>query len=225
MPRTIAIGDIHGCLKPLQTLLEAIDPQPGDLIITVGDYVDRGVNSKGVIDCLIQLQISGMLYPLLGNHEEMMIDVIERRIEPFGWINHGGVDTLDSYGFVGDLSVIPDSHREFLKGLKSYYENETHFVVHANYDPAVPLEEQSDTLLRWIKLTDMVPDPHVSGKRAVVGHTHNRKGEIVALPHLVCIDTYCYGGQWLTALELESGQVWQASLDGTLRHPSPMLNV
>ncbi len=100
--------------------------------------------------------------------------------------------------------------------MPNYFENDTHFVVHANYDPDLPLDEQPDDLLRWVKLTQEVPGPHMSGKRAVVGHTHDREGRIFEVPHLVCIDTYCYGGKWLTAMELESGKIWQSDPYGKL---------
>jgi serine/threonine protein phosphatase 1 len=216
MPRTIAIGDIHGCLSALDALLNALDLTPEDTLVTVGDYVDRGPDSKGVIDRLLEIRDRTQLVPLMGNHEEMMLDVLERRSEPYGWLNHGGVQTMESYGFNGDLTVVPDSHRTFLKTLLPYFENKTHFVVHANYEPSLELAEQPVEYLRWIKLTDRLPSPHFSGKHAIVGHTHERQGQIFRVPHLTCIDTHCYGGKWLTAIELESGNVWQASKDGQM---------
>lgn len=72
--RTIAIGDIHGCSAAFRALLTAISPQPGDTIVTLGDYVDRGVDSKGAIDLLIELEKRCRLVPLLGNHDEMMLE-------------------------------------------------------------------------------------------------------------------------------------------------------
>jgi len=217
MPRTIAIGDIHGCLDALNALLYAIQPTPEDTIITVGDYVDRGPDSRGVIERLLELEKTTHLVPLLGNHEEMLIAVLAREMEPYGWLNHGGVDTMDSYGFSGDLACVPKSHREFFGRLANFYENDTHFVIHANYDPVLPLSEQPADLLRWVKISNILPGPHINGKIAVLGHTHDRQGEIFKVPHLVCIDTYCYGGKWLTAMELTTGTVWQANPDGTMR--------
>jgi serine/threonine protein phosphatase 1 len=215
-PRTIVIGDIHGCLQALDAILAAIRPQPNDTLVTVGDYVDRGPDSKGVIERLLSLREQVHLVPLLGNHEEMMLDALEKRIEPFGWLNHGGAQTLESYGFTGDTNVVPETHLELLRNLQTYFENDTHFVVHANYDPRLPLAEQPTELLRWVKLTERMPGPHVSGKIAVVGHTHDRQGEILKLPHLICLDTYCYGGRWLTAMDLDSQMVWQATREGEL---------
>ncbi len=216
MGRTVVIGDIHGCLDALNSIIDAVAPSATDTIVTVGDYVDRGPNSKGVIDRLLELRGTCNLVALRGNHEDMMLEVLRGDTPPFHWLNHGGVQTMDSYGFVGDLNCVPRAHREFLDNLPNYFENDTHFVVHANYDPDLPLDEQPDDLLRWVKLTQEVPGPHMSGKRAVVGHTHDREGRIFEVPHLVCIDTYCYGGKWLTAMELESGKIWQSDPYGKL---------
>ena len=72
-------------------------------------------------------------------------------------------------------------------------------------------------MLRWHSLNDLVPTPHLNGKVAVVGHTASKNGEIKNLGHLICVDTYCYGGGWLTAIELHSGQIWQVSKDGEFR--------
>lgn len=215
--RVIAIGDIHGCLKALTSLVDAINPSSTDTIVTLGDYVDRGPDSKGVIDYLIELRSRCKVASLLGNHEQMMMEVLSGHQEPYGWLRHGGVDTLESYGFCGDLSIVPEAHRDFLDGLLDYFETDSHFFVHANYAANLPLDSQPDELLRWVKLTELLPDPHFSGKRAIVGHTHNRGGEVVDLPHLVCIDTFCYGGFWLTALDVESGAILQSNQQGTIR--------
>ncbi len=220
MARTIAIGDIHGCLAALEALLTEIKPSADDVVVTVGDYVDRGPDSKGVIDRLLLLETECRLVPLRGNHEEMMLEVLEGRMPPFQWLNFGGVETMESYGFIGDLNCVPKAHRDFLSRLSTFYETDTHFVVHANYDPELPLDEQPDDLMRWVKISHRLPEPHVSGKRAVVGHTHDREGRIFEVPHLICIDTYCYGGKWLTALELETGNIWQSDPEGRiLRRP------
>ncbi|MCA9134470.1 MAG: serine/threonine protein phosphatase [Planctomycetales bacterium] len=215
--RLIAIGDIHGCCAALEAILAAIAPTAEDTLVTLGDYVDRGPDSKGVIDRLIALGEQCNLIALQGNHEEMMLDVVRDSQPPYRWLQYGGVETLDSYRFSGDMSVIPKSHHDFFASMLDYYETDEHFFVHANYAPEVALAEQPQQLLRWEKLTDRTPPPHCSGKRAVVGHTHDRGGEIFDIGHLVCIDTYCYGGGWLTALDVESGQLWQADIQGELR--------
>lgn len=216
--RTIAVGDIHGCSAALDAILAAIAPQPDDTIVVLGDYVDRGPDSKGVIDRLLELGTKCQLIALHGNHEEMMLDVIRDGQPPYRWLQYGGVETLDSYRFAGDMSVIPNEHREFFASMRDFYETDDHFFVHANYDPELSLAEQPRFLLRWQKLTDATPTAHCSGKRAIVGHTHDRDGEIVDLGYLVCLDTYCYGGGWLTAMDIHSGRIWQANLKGDLRN-------
>ncbi len=220
MPRrTIAISDIHGCVTALRTLLETLAPASDDLIVPLGDYVDRGPDSRAVIEELLRLESCCKLRPLLGNHEEMMLMVLSGQTGPASWLRYGGVDTLDSYGFTGDLSVVPESHREFLRRCLDYVETDEHFFVHANYRADVPLSELDPEVLRWESLEIEMPGPHISGKTAVVGHTADQSGEILDVGYLKCIDTYCYGGQWLTALDVNSGQIWQANDAGQMRDP------
>jgi serine/threonine protein phosphatase 1 len=217
MPRTIAIGDIHGCDLALDAILNAIEPTPEDVIITLGDVVDRGSNSRRVVELLLDLAQRCQYVGLMGNHEEMMLKVVAGREPPQFWLKYGGVDTLDSYRFCGNLNVIPPEHVTFLQSFTSFYESPTHFFVHANYDEEVPLSEQSTKVLRWMRLDDHLPGPHFSGKTAVLGHTADESGEIFSLKHMICIDTYCHGGKWLTALDVTTGKVWQANDAGKLR--------
>jgi serine/threonine protein phosphatase 1 len=209
--RLIAIGDIHGCSQALEALLQEIGPTADDTFVPLGDYVDRGPDSKGVIDCLLQLEQNSHVVPILGNHEEMMLMVLGGQMGPADWLRYGGVATLDSYGFDGDPAAIPESHRDFLRRCVDYHEAERHFFVHANYRHDVPLAEMDAEILRWQSLLASVPPRHFSGKIAVLGHTPDKHGEIMDLGYLKCIDTYCYGGQWLTALDVLSGRVWQAN--------------
>lgn len=215
--RLIAIGDIHGCLKAFDTILNAIAPTQEDILVPLGDYIDRGPDSKGVIQRLIELESVCHLHPILGNHEEMLLRVLYQRAKPSSWLQFGGDATLDSYGFSGDLAVINRPHRDFLKRCLDYFETDTHFFTHGNYDAYSPLTEQTPRYLRWIKLSESIPDPHCSGKPAIVGHTPNKEGRIFDLGYLKCIDTYCYGGKWLTALEANTGQIWQADNEGRLQ--------
>jgi serine/threonine protein phosphatase 1 len=101
--------------------------------------------------------------------------------------------------------------------LNRYYETDSHLFVHANYDASLSLDQQPDDLLLWEHVVHTLPPRHRSGKTAVVGHTPQGSGEILDLGHLICIDTYCVGGGWLTALDVEAGQVWQANRAGELR--------
>lgn len=215
--RLIAIGDIHGCRVALETLLEAIAPDPDDIVVTLGDYVDRGPDSKGAIDTLLQLGAQTRLVSLIGNHEEMMLRVLREGEPHHDWLRHGGVDTLESYGFNGDLDFLPPEHERFFDSLGDYFVADDFFFTHAAYDPDMPLEHQSTELLRWHSLREGMPGPHQSGKTAVVGHTANHSGEVIDAGHLLCLDTYCYGGGWLTAMEMKSRTIWQASESGQLR--------
>jgi serine/threonine protein phosphatase 1 len=208
MARTLAIGDIHGCSAALTSLLRAIAPQPEDTIITLGDYVDKGHDSKGVLDMLIELSGRCRLVPILGNHEEQMLRARDDAAEFKWWMEFGGIVTLDSYGSSGQIDLVPGEHFRFLESCVPYFETETHFFTHGNYDPDLPLHQQDGRTLRWLSMRDSVPWPHVSGKIAVVGHTP--QDEVLNIGHLVCLDTGCaYGGK-LTAMEMGSGAIWQA---------------
>jgi len=209
--RLIAIGDIHGCLGALEALLEAIAPTPLDTIVTLGDYVDRGPDSRGVITRLCRLREETQLVPLIGNHEQMMLDVLRGRAPYQSWLPHGGIATLESYEFAGDLNFLPSEHRAFLESLVDYYETPTHFFVHANYDPQLGLDAQSPEMLRWSSLREYLPAAHQSGRIAVVGHTANPEGQILDMGHLIALDTFCYGGGYLSALDVLTGEVWQAA--------------
>ncbi|TWU49545.1 metallophosphoesterase family protein [Rubripirellula reticaptiva] len=215
--RLIAIGDIHGCRVALEKLLEEIAPTADDIVVTLGDYVDRGPDSRGVIDVLVELGRRTRLVCLLGNHEEMMLAVIRDGEPHHSWLRYGGVETLDSYGFDGSLDFLPAEHEAFFDSLGDYFEHDGYFFTHAAYDPDEALDHQTSDMLRWYSLTEGLPAPHRSGKTAVVGHTANRDGEILDVGHLICIDTYCYGGGWLTAVDLGSREYWQVSEEGILR--------
>jgi serine/threonine protein phosphatase 1 len=214
--RTIAIGDIHGCSAALDALIDAIRPRPEDVIVTLGDYINRGPDSRGVLDRLIDLGHRCRLVPLLGNHDQKLLEA-RSGLHPTTWIGMGGLATLDFYGPGRDLSLIPDEHFEFLDGCLDYHETDTHIFVHANYFPDIPMSEQHVGMLRWESLRDMTPGPHDSGKAVIAGHTSQKSGEILDLGHLLCIDTYCHGDGWLSALDVDTSQVWQANREGQLR--------
>ncbi|MEM9657956.1 MAG: metallophosphoesterase family protein [Planctomycetota bacterium] len=216
-PRTIAIGDIHGCSTALKTLLDRLDLQHGELVVVLGDAIDRGPDSRGVIDQLLTLRERVNLVCILGNHEQMLLDTIDGASQAYQWLIHGGAETLDSYGKNFGHNSVDPVHLEFLRDWVDVYEDPTHFFVHGNYLPKRPLQRQPWSDLRWEPISWRMPTPHVSGKTAVVGHTSNKQAEIVNAGHLVCIDTYCYGGGWLTALDSASGQVWQSDEGGDFR--------
>ncbi len=212
--RTIAIGDIHGCARALDTLLRAIQPTPADTLVPLGDYVDRGPESSAVLEIFTTLLSSCHLVPLIGNHELMMMQALESKSSYDLWMQCGGNTTLASYG--NRLSNFPQHHRLFLNHCVKYYETDTHFFIHANYDPNLELAEQPEQIAFWQHILEDVPDPHISGKTAIVGHTPQPDGNIRDLGHIKIIDTFCYGNQWLTALDVNSGFVWKANNRGEL---------
>jgi serine/threonine protein phosphatase 1 len=199
----------------LAALLQAIDPKPEDTIVALGDYVDRGTDSKGILDQMIALADRCRLVPLLGNHEEMMLHARDGKDDFKFWMNCGGIAALDSYGSSGRLDLIPAAHFRFLEGCLSFYETDTHFFVHANYKPELPLDRQGNHTLRWLSLRDFVPGPHCSGKIAVLGHTP--QPDVLDLGHLLCLDTGCCNGGWLTALNVVAEEKWQVNERGQLR--------
>lgn len=222
MKRHLAIGDIHGCSNALAVLIDFVGLRPDDTIVTLGDYVDRGPDSSGVLDFLINLSESHQLVALRGNHEIMMLDARVKRSWHEMWLRAGGQETLRSYTKTAELASfadIPDKHMDFLENrLSSYYECETHFFVHANVDPGVALQDQSDPNLYWRRYRD--PDRHCSGKTMVCGHTTQITGLPAKNAHSICIDTWPYGEGWLTCLDVASGKLWQANELGKTRQLS-----
>jgi serine/threonine protein phosphatase 1 len=226
--RTIAIGDVHGCSRALETLLDAIGPKPDDVIVTLGDYVNRGPDSRGVLERLIALERQCNLIPILGNHDQMFLQLL---LDAAGghsrvlssWLRMGGDATLASYGASrgmltgSDLARVPAEHVAFLERSRAFHETETHIFIHAKYDPALAMNNQQFEVLRWESLRDSIPGPHVSGKTVIAGHSSQKTGEILDMGHLVCIDTYCFGGGWLSALDVDTEEVWQTNRQGELR--------
>jgi serine/threonine protein phosphatase 1 len=212
--RIIAIGDIHGCAQALRRLVAEIQPTTSDLIVPLGDFVDRGPDSRDVVEQLLKLERQCQLVPLLGNHELMMLQALNDVASLRFWLECGGLATIESYGEGMD---IPETHVAFLQRCCRFVETDNFVFVHANYDARLPWERQPDRLLFWEHVFSQVPDRHRSGKPVIVGHTPQVSGEILDLGHLICIDTYCVGGGWLTALELETNTVWQVNKAGELR--------
>lgn len=221
--RHLAVGDLHGCFTALTTLAAFVPFRPDDVIITLGDYVNRGPQTAAVLDWLIARDKTSTLIPLRGNHEIMMLLAREDHDAFERWLDVGGDRTLASYsrpsGTTGDpgrLVDIPDEHWEFLTNrLRPWHEIETHFFVHANAYADAPLAEQPDFMLYWERFD--APPPHDSGKIMVCGHTSQRSGRPRNLGHAVCIDTKAYGGGWLTCLDIATGQYWQANERGETR--------
>ncbi len=172
--RTLVIGDIHGCLKALETLVEYVSPKEQDTLVTVGDYIDRGPDSKGVIDFLTKYREEHNLITLKGNHEQMMENARYSEQERYFWLVNGGEATLDSFR-AANLDYIDDPYWEFMADCPLYHETENHIIAHAGLEPDLPLDEQPEEALLWKRIFET--RPHVSGKTLVCGHTSQRSGE------------------------------------------------
>jgi serine/threonine protein phosphatase 1 len=220
--RCFAIGDVHGCLEALEALLTIISPAATDRVVTLGDYVNRGPNSRGVLNRLIRLRNECELIPILGNHDEFMLEACRSGKHRASWLSMGGTATLRSYGAEGpEFGMVPQDHLGFLESCHSYFETNTHIFVHASYIETLSMEQQPGYVLRWESLRGAIPGPHRSGKRVIAGHTSQKSGEVLDLGYLKCIDTYCYGGKWLTALDVDNGELWQVSREGVPRTRLP----
>lgn len=208
--RLLAIGDIHGCLTHLDALLGAIAPAKTDQLIFLGDYVDRGPESAGVLKRLMQLAGKHKTQFIRGNHEDMMLRA-RGGMQPYReWVLNGGDATMASYGGKrGTLKDVPTEHWAFLQNnLVDYVETKTHIFVHASAYPDMPMKEQPDFMLRWERCDNI--QPHQSGKTIVCGHTPQRDGSPLNLGYAICIDTHACGFGLLTCLDASSGKLWQA---------------
>lgn len=219
--RVLAIGDIHGCSLALETLLSAVTLRSNDLLITLGDYVDRGPNSRGVLDQLVALHQTGQLIAVRGNHEQMMLEARQSLDAERDWLACGGRNTLTSYATSGAssrLTDIPEAHWEFLEtSCVDWHERASHFFVHANVYADLPLADQPTYILYWEHLEPTFSRPHESGKIMVCGHTRQCNGVPLNLGHAICLDTWAYGPGWLTCLDVATGHYWQANQKGEQR--------
>lgn len=222
--RILAIGDIHGHLTALDALLAAVKPTPADSLIFLGDYVDRGPDSRGVIDRVLQLEKTHRVVALRGNHEQMMMDSRGGPGLLPTWLINGGEAALASYakpGREGELADVPPAHWNFLDHVcVDWFETDDFIFVHGGLAPHLSLPEQPIPVLRWQKLTPAVK-PHFSGKTMVCGHTPQTSGLPLDVGHAICIDTGIYMPQGrLTCLDVQDGTFWQASQEGEIRELS-----
>ncbi|MFN0052129.1 MAG: metallophosphoesterase [Planctomycetales bacterium] len=212
--RTFAIGDIHGCHTALAALLAQLAPTSDDTLVVLGDVVDRGPGSRQVIDQLLEWQARCRLVFIQGNHEEMMLNALGEGDWSDGWLRYGGAATLVSYA--GGLDQVPPRHVEFLKSGIDYWQTERELFVHANLEPGVPLERQQVEWLRWTHLTGR-EQPSATGQRVICGHTPQITGIPLQIPGWVGIDTYACGTGWLTALDVDTNEYFQARQSGEKR--------
>ena len=218
--RTLAIGDIHGSDKALETLLHSLSIVEADTVVVLGDIVDRGPGSKQAIEQLLDLRQRCRVVLILGNHEEMLLEAIDHGIAVESWLRYGGTATLFSYD--GDQRKIPPEHLDFLRSGLDFWEAEHELFIHANLEPGVSLDQQQPEWLRWTHLTGH-EKPLASGKRVICGHTPQRSGLPLELAGWTCIDTYAWGGGWLTCLDVETNEYFQANQMGKLRRDAEIM--
>ena len=204
--KTFIIGDLHGCRDMLEEMLNIIpwDPQKDDLIF-IGDYIDRGEDSKGVIDILIKLmESSSNVQCLMGNHESLFLDYFYGRNENSFLIN-GGVATLNSYR-VNKKIYIPPEHISFIGALKTLIELDDYYIVHAGLMPGIEIEKQTIKDKLWIR-EDFIFSDYNFGKKVIFGHTPFPAPYIDATK--IGLDTGAVFGNKLTCIELPGEKIYQ----------------
>ena len=212
--RTLAIGDVHGCHRALLSLLEMVALTQADTVVFLGDLVDRGPNSKQVIEHAISLRDTCSVISLMGNHEEMMKNAIAGHGLLNAWLDAGGAATLESYG--GSIDNISPDHIRFIMSGAPFYETDAEIFVHASLESDISMPNQSSEFLRW-KHVGGSEKPHASGKRVICGHTSQTDGFPLIFDGWVCLDTYPHGGKWLSCLNVETNQMFQANESGETR--------
>jgi diadenosine tetraphosphatase ApaH/serine/threonine PP2A family protein phosphatase len=218
--RLLAVGDVHGCIDELSVVLDAIGPTSDDKVVFLGDYVDRGPNSRGVIDLLIALRDSRRCQTvfLRGNHEDMFLGFLgERGGHGDAFLFNGGRATLASYGLPPELrrsevrAQLPDSHLQFLRGLELRHEDEPFLFVHAGVSPIRQLADQDPEDLLWIR-DEFIRNRHPFSWTIVFGHTPQRE-VLWDLPFKIGLDTGCVFGNKLSCLDFTAGMLLQVERD------------
>jgi serine/threonine protein phosphatase 1 len=221
--RLYVIGDIHGRLDLLDRAIAAIEQDVAArgshaLTVTLGDYIDRGPKSRGVLDRLIANPFPTPYVSLKGNHEVLLESFLADPTVGQHWRRLGGLETLHSYGVsVSGLMVgknydeaadhlraaMPAEHLKFLQLMKTSYSHGKYFLCHAGVRPGVPLDRQSDEDLLWIR-DKFLSSKMNFGKIVVHGHTPVEAPEV--LPNRINIDTGAFATGQLTCVVLnESG--------------------
>ena len=206
--KIFAIGDIHGCAAKLQLLLSRLPFDPAlDILVFLGDYLDRGPDAKGVLDQLCRLRTEGVqVVPLMGNHEYLLLEY--HRSGDQGLLPYlrrlGQENTLESYGGASlaeltSLAFLPEDHRDFLLSLLPYWETEEYIFVHAGLRPDQPLAEQDISDLCEVR-EPFLSEERDYGKRVIFGHTPFATPLLT--PFRTGIDTGAAYGNLLTAVEL-----------------------
>jgi serine/threonine protein phosphatase 1 len=220
-PRLFVIGDIHGCLDEAAAVVEFLRDQEDlsqeDLLVFVGDYIDRGGSSKEVVEYLLSIQQD---FPrtifLKGNHEDMLLAFMgfEGHMGS-SYLMNGGLQTLQSYGFYAEvvpercLAEMPEPHIRFFQSLERCLMVQNLVIVHAGLNPLVDVDYQQDEDLFWIR-DEFIANVHFFEKTVVFGHTPYRD-VMFDLPYKIGIDTGLVYGNKLTCVELINGEVFQIS--------------
>ncbi len=186
MPRTIAIGDIHGNAYLLEGLLRQVKEraQPGDTLVFIGDYIDRGADSREVVEMVLRTreEWNGLVVCLRGNHEDMLLDSLgeaaTRTYDSGLWEYNGGDEAIQSYAshYGGPWpDCLPEEHRRFFRELRLWHEDEHAFYVHAGLEPGQRPEETDPSELVWIR-DRFIDCEYDWGKPVVFGHTPQFEG-------------------------------------------------
>lgn len=209
--KTFAVGDIHGCAKELSALIEEMKPSSEDTVVFLGDYIDRGPDSKGVVEQILQLKNRCRVVCLKGNHEAMFLDFLESP-ESSGaglFILNGGTATLASYAGPGGSFELPQDHLEFFYSLQTTYEDANFFFVHAGV-PVKALKEidaEADEMTMLWGRQPFLSSNFLWEKIVVHGHTPVEKPEL--LTNRINVDTGCVYDGHLTAVQLPAGKFHQ----------------
>ena len=219
------IGDIHGCVKTLEGLVgKILEKDPKAAFYFVGDLIDRGPDSKGVIDYLIELKESGyVIRSIMGNHEQMFLNAYEKNIpvHSSNWAFNGAEQTISSFTKSYKLNqtakdLIPEKYYQFIKSLPYFIETEAYFIVHAgfNFYSAKPFEDLEFML--WTRKEENDPK-YTNGKKIIHGHTPISKEEMQSTlknnsPDVINVDTGCVYIQrtnlgYLTALNMDTMEI------------------
>lgn len=207
MKRTFTIGDIHGCLDQLEDLVARIDPKSDDLVVFLGDYIDRGPESAEVVDFLMELAREVPCVFLRGNHEHMFLEYLEFGANKTLYFANGGMKTIESYLGRGESSTsnleaaraLSEGHRDFYAGLKWYYEDQQYIYVHAGIRPGIPMSKQELMDLVWIR-DEFIFSSTGMEKKVIFGHTPFARPFIK--DDKIGIDTGAVYGGVLTAVQL-----------------------
>lgn len=214
MAKTFVIGDIHGCYQAFQELWRKISPvSADDTVIFLGDYIDRGPESRQVVDEILTIRKNlPRVITLLGNHEQMLLHYMEGRGDsPF--LAVGGTQTLTSYGLTphcNERLCLPKEHEDFFRYLLPFWQNKEAIYVHAGLMPARPLALQPRSWLLWAR-DEFFASDYDFGKPVIYGHTPLREPRLEH--HRIGIDTGAVYGGRLTCLVLPDLEFIQ--VDGT----------